>query len=112
MVYQLRLDLDGSGPKVGDVFAVLLVARDRERAGKIEEIALEVVESNFESYLYYESLDNVLTDESDVERDDEPAEPAETAQPSPQVRLKKVVKPFVPPEAPISENEEGNAESV
>ena len=43
----LRLDLDGSGPKVGDIFAVLLVARDRERAGKIEEIALGVIEFEF-----------------------------------------------------------------
>jgi hypothetical protein len=106
----LRLDLDGTGPQVGDIFAVLLVARDRERAGKIEEIALGVIESNFESFLYYEALDGVLTDAADVERDDQPASPAETKTPAPQVTLKKVVKRFVPPEAPNREDEEGGAE--
>src|SRR5262249_48309636 len=44
----LRLDFDGAGPKVGDIFAALLVARDRERAGKIEEIAVGVIDSNYE----------------------------------------------------------------
>ncbi|MGY3370681.1 hypothetical protein ACVWZL_007806 [Bradyrhizobium sp. GM2.4] len=107
----LRLDLDGSGPKVGDLFAVLLVARDRERAGKIEEIALGVIESNFESYLYYETLDGVLADAADVKRDDpRTPSPAETEAPTPQVTLKKVVKRFVPPEAPKPADKEGGAE--
>ncbi|MGY4232924.1 hypothetical protein ACVIIW_001871 [Bradyrhizobium sp. USDA 4449] len=104
----LRLDLDGTGPKVGDIFAVLLVARDRERAGKIEEIALGVIESNFESYLYYEALDGVLADAADAERDDQRTSPtAETE--APRVTLKKVVKRFVPPETP-KEEDEGGAE--
>ena len=107
----LRLDLDGSGPKLGDIFAVLLVARDRERAGKIEEIALGVIETNFESYLYYEPLDGVLADEADVERDDPPAPPAEATPPAPQVTLRKVVRPFVPPEAPTTDGNEGDAKS-
>jgi hypothetical protein len=77
----------------------LLVARDRERAGKIEEIALGVIESNFESFLYYEALDGFLADEADVERDDQPSSPGDTETPAPQVTLKKVVKRFVPPEA-------------
>jgi hypothetical protein len=46
----LRLDFDGLGPKPGDIFAVLLIARDRQRAGKIEELAVGVIESNYESY--------------------------------------------------------------
>jgi hypothetical protein len=104
----LRLDLDGTGPKVGDIFAVLVVARDREQAGKIEEIALGVIESNYESYLYYEALDGVLADAADIERDDESTPPPET--PAPRVTLKKVVKRFVPPEAPNPEDEEGGAE--
>jgi hypothetical protein len=108
----LRLDLDGTGPKVGDIFAVLLVARDRERAGKIEEIALGVIESNYESYLYYEALDGVLADAADVERDDPRSSPAETEATTPQVTLKKVVKRFVPPEATNSEDEEGGAEGL
>lgn len=102
----LRLDLDGTGPKVGDIFAVLLVARDRERAGKIEEIALGVIESNFESYLYYEALEGVLAGAAEVAPEDKPSSPVETI-PVPQVTLRKVVKKFVPPEAPNAENEDG-----
>jgi hypothetical protein len=106
----LRLDLDGTGPKIGDIFAVLLVARDRERAGKIEEIALGVIGSNYESFLYYEALDGFLADAVDLEADDQPTPPAVIVTLAPQVTLKKVVKRFVPPEAPKSEDEEGGAE--
>ena len=38
-----RLDFDGAGPKIGDVFILLLVARDRNAAGQIEEIAIGVI---------------------------------------------------------------------
>jgi hypothetical protein len=103
----LRLDLDGKGPKASDIFAVLLVARDRERAGKIEEIALGVIGSNYENFLYYEALDGLLADAADVEADIEAMPPAEIMTPAPQVTLKKGVTPFVPPEAPKPENEEG-----
>lgn len=107
----LRLDLDGTGPKVGDIFAVLLVSRDRERAGKIEEIALGVIESNYEGFLYYEPLDGFLADTVEVEPDDDrPAPPAEVVTAAPQVTLKKVMTPFVPPEAPKPDEEEGGAD--
>lgn len=100
----LRLDFDGKGPKIGDIFAVLLVARDRERAGKIEEIALGLIESNFASFLFYEPLDTFLSETMDAP---EPTEDSsEVEQPTvPQVTLKKTVKPFIPPEAPKSEQE-------
>lgn len=104
----LRLDFDGTGPKVGDIFAVLLVARDRERAGKIEEIALGVINSNYESFLYYEPLDGFLAGTGEVEPEDR-STPAETL--APQVTLKRVVTPFVPPEAPKPDDEEGATES-
>jgi len=86
------------------------VARDRERAGKIEEIALGVIGSNYESFLYYEALDGFLADAVDLEADDQPTPPAVIVTLAPQVTLKKVVKRFVPPEAPKSEDEEGGAE--
>jgi hypothetical protein len=107
----LRLDFDGTGPKVGDMFAVLLVARDRERAGKIEEIAVGVIESNYEGFLYYESLDVFLAGEGDVDADVPPPTPIDLPQiDQPQVTLKKVVKPFVPPEAPPANEEEEDAQ--
>lgn len=108
----LRLDLDGTGPKIGDIFAVLLVARDRERAGKIEEIALGVIESNYESFLYYEALDGFLADAVDLEADDQSKPPAEIVTPAPQVTLKKVVRLFVPPEAPEPGDEDGGAKGL
>lgn len=108
----LRLDLDGGGPKIGDIFAALLVARDRDRAGKIEEIAVGVIESSYEGFLYYEPLDDFLAGEGEVEPDKpsptSPSGPAEVGQP--QVTLKRVVKPFVPPEGPAAKNEEGDAQ--
>jgi hypothetical protein len=61
-----RLDLDGKGPKIGDVFALLLVSRHRERAGQIEEIAVGIIDSVYESYLFYESLDSFLSGHSDA----------------------------------------------
>jgi hypothetical protein len=108
----LRLDLDGTGPKVGDIFAVLLVARDRERAGKIEEIALGVIDSSYEGFLYYEALDGFLSDAIEAGPDDRPTPPTpDVAVPAAHVTLKKLVKRFVPPEAPEPEDEEGGTGS-
>ena len=61
-----RLDLDGKGPKIGDVFGLLLVSRHREKAGQIEEIAVGVVDSQYESYLFYEPLDKFLSGHGDA----------------------------------------------
>jgi hypothetical protein len=99
-----RLDLDGTGPKIGDIFAMLLVSRHREKAGKIEEIAVGVIDSKYESYLFYEPLDRFLSGHGDAPaRSPTPPIPPEA---SVVVSLKKVMKPFVPPEAPGREEEE------
>jgi hypothetical protein len=100
-----RLDLDGKEPKIGDIFALLLVSRHREKAGQIEEIAVGLVDSKYESYLFYESLDKFLSGHGDA-----PAvrpTPPSSPEPSVTVSLKKMVTPFVPPEAPRREEEEG-----
>ena len=55
-----RLDLDGTGPKQGDIFIVFLVSRDRERAGRLEEIAVGAISSEYDQYLYYESLEHYV----------------------------------------------------
>jgi hypothetical protein len=102
----LRLNFDGSGPKIGDIFVVLLVARDRERAGKIEEIALGVIETNFESFLFYEPLEVFLGESAD-QPGEPPATPFQPERlPAPQVTLRKTMKPFVPPEAPTKEDDD------
>jgi hypothetical protein len=100
-----RLAFDDSGPKVGDIFALLLVSRDRERAGKIEEIAIGVIDSKYESFLFYETLDKFLSGHADVPSvSPMPPTPLSAA---PSVALKKRVVPFVPPEAPKPKKEEG-----
>lgn len=92
-----RLDFDGSGPKIGDIFVLLLISRHRERAGQIEEIAIGLIDSKYESFLFYETLDKFLSGHAD-----EPVTPT-APQPSttraPKVKLKQAPKPFVPPEA-------------
>jgi hypothetical protein len=96
-----HLDFEGRGPKVGDLFAVLLVARDRERAGKIEEIAIGVIDSRYDSFLFYKPLDGFLNGEIEVDPTQPMEHPAVMA--STQVRLKTTVIPFVPPERPAAE---------
>ncbi len=100
-----RLDLDGTGSRIGDIFALLLVSRHREKAGQLEEIAVGVVDSKYESYLFYESLDKFLSGHEDAPVD-QPTPPSPPEAPA-TVSLKKGVKPFVPPEAPKREEEEG-----
>ncbi|MFS1823032.1 hypothetical protein, partial [Bacillus anthracis] len=107
----LRLDFDGKSPKMGDIFVTLLVARDREHAGKIEEIAIGVIGSSYEEFLYYETIDSFLTGDGDVEPEAPPPMPiAPPTVDQPKVTLKKGVKPFVPPEAPTTKKEEGDAQ--
>jgi hypothetical protein len=106
-----RLDLDGSGPKIGDVFAMLLISRHREKAGQIEEIAIGMVDSKYESYLFYESFGNFLSGHGDVTAAiSMPPAPSSSSAATTTVALKKVVKPFVPPEAP-GRGKEDEAES-
>jgi hypothetical protein len=92
-----RFDFDGSGPKVGDVFALFLCSRDREKAGQIEEMAIGVINSEYNSFLFYQPLNNFMAGYAD-----EVSETAtETEVKSPIVALKKTITPFVPPETPM-----------
>lgn len=102
-----RFDFDGTGPKVGDIFVVLLFSRDRARAGLLEEIAIGVINSGHDQYLFYESLEKYLSDQGDsaVEPAGDPSGPPVSAGATPAVRLKTTVRPFVPPEAPEAPDE-------
>lgn len=91
--FSQRLDLDGTGPKVGDLFALFLVARDRERAGKIEELAVGVIESAYNAFLFYQPLDQFLAHSADMTDMSQPSELV-----IPKVTLKREVRPFQPPE--------------
>jgi hypothetical protein len=99
-----RLDFDGRGPKIGDIFVLLLVARDREQAGKISEFAIGVIDAGYEQYLFYEPLDKYLEGYAD-EPVIAPAPSSGTSAKAPVISLKKMIKPFVPPEQPDGAND-------
>lgn len=95
-----RLAFDEASPKMGDIFVLLLVSRHHERAGQIEEIAIGIIDSKYESFLFYEPLDKFLSGYAD-----EPSAPLLPLTGA-RVQLKSGVKPFVPPEAPLIEKED------
>ena len=104
MHLELRLDLDGCGPQSGDMFALLLMARHREKAGAIDEIAVGVIDALYSTFLFYEPVERFLAGHKD--------EPIPVLLPGPispmqggGVKLKGNVVPFVPPERPGREAE-------
>ena len=103
-----RFDFDGKGPKIGDIFVLFLVARDRAQSGKLEEIAIGIIDSVYEQFLFYEPIDKFLADVVDAPETAPP--PSLPSVGSGAVRLKKSVKPFIPPETPPEvEEEDGTA---
>jgi hypothetical protein len=90
---------DESTPRIGDVFVLLLFARDRERAGLLEELAIGIVDSKYESFLFYEQLGKFMSGHGDVPMEPDPS----PVPPAPPVTLKKGVAPFVPPEFSVTE---------
>jgi hypothetical protein len=82
------------GPQNGDVFILLLVAKDRRSAGQIAELAIGVIDSAYTQYLYYETLNSYLQGYAD-EPDPQPNPPEA---PGLSIRLKSGAKPYVPPE--------------
>ena len=52
-----RLSLDKRDPRPGDVFALFLVARDPGRAGEIDEMAIGLINSKYESFVFYEAIE-------------------------------------------------------
>lgn len=101
---QPTLDLDTDGPKTGDIFALFLASRDRQKAGRLEEIAIGIINSTYDQFLFYQPLDKYLKGHADSPLP-VPFPPESGAS---QLRLKTHTRPFVPPEAPGQE--EGEAE--
>jgi len=96
-----RLDLDGTGPRESDIFVLFLVARDRNRVGLIEEVALGVIGAKYEGYIFYESLDTFLT-EFDVPPQP-PLPPDDGLEGGVTVKLRQRREPYVPPEEQMPE---------
>lgn len=95
--YHLQPGLfDVDRPKDGDIFVLLLVARDRERAGLIEEMAVGIIDAGYKGFVLYEPLGRFMSG-----HDEEPIHPAPPPiPPSAPVTLKKGVTPYIPPELP------------
>lgn len=90
-----RFDFDGSGPKTGDIFILLLVSRDHSIAGMIEELAIGVIDSNYEQYLFYESIQNYIAGYGDAPTSTHDGPPSSGVVTS-GISLKTSVKTFVP----------------
>lgn len=106
---QPSLLLDEKSPKPNDIFALFLTARDRERAGMIEEIAIGVIGSDYKDFIFYQSLDAFLS--GYVAGPSVPDGPDRPDDGGRVVKLRQTRKPFVPPERRTDKDvEEGRDE--
>jgi hypothetical protein len=87
-----RLDFDGIGPKPDDIFVLFLAARDPTRAGRVQEVAIGLIDSAYQGFVFYEPIEEFLTAYAS-ERAGEPAPEA-----VPLARLRSRPNPFVRPE--------------
>jgi hypothetical protein len=96
-----RFDFDGTGPKPGDIYALFLVARDPAHAGRVTEVAIGVIDAEYDDFIFYETVEEFLRDIGDSSgTGDEPPPPysrGDVIDPS-LVKLKPSAKPFVAPE--------------
>ena len=88
-----RLNLNGGDaePQPGDAFVLLLFARDPSRAGQIQEIAIGVIDANYDSYIVYEPVEMFLEGYTTLTPEQDP-------EPRPSVTLKATPKSFNAPE--------------
>lgn len=93
---QASLFDDEDSPKPTDIFVLLLTSRDRNRAGRIEEIAVGAIDSNYNDFIFYESLDDFLSGYETAPGD--PDSPDSPLDGDPIVKLRTTRKPFTPPE--------------
>lgn len=97
-----RLALDEKDPRPGDIFLLFLVARDPARAGEIEEVAVGIIDSKYESYVFYQPVNAFVTNYT------APVEVMKTEdskRPENLVKLKLAPSKYVPPEAPKKEEQ-------
>ena len=95
-----RLGLDPSDPKPGDIFVLFLVARDPARAGKIDEIAIGAIDSNYQTYLFYEPVEAFIANYVTAAA----PPPADPAAKTSLVKLKTGRKAYKPPGAPDADD--------
>lgn len=100
-----RLALDERDPQPGDIFILFLVARDPARAGQIDEIAIGIIDAEYKSFLFYESMETFMARYAPADKPTRADEPVEQ---KPLVRLKGQRTAFKPPESgDENENDQG-----
>lgn len=101
-----RLDLEGNGrtAKPGDIFVLLMFARDPSKGGSLEEIAIGVIDTEYQCFLSYEALETFLG--SYAPSPSTEPEPPQDGQPL--VKLKRTPKAFNPSEQSDSDAAAGN----
>lgn len=90
-----RLDFDGYGPKPTDIFVLFLAARDPSRVGRVDEVAIGLIDSAYKDFVFYEPIEEFLAAyiaEPSTDADTAPKEAASLA------RLRPQPANFVPPE--------------
>ena len=92
-----RLDLEGDGrtAKPGDIFVLFLFARDPSQGGRLEEVAIGVIDTAYQGFLAYETVETFMGAYAPPSTETEP-----TPESQPLVTLKKTPKAFKPPEQP------------
>lgn len=90
-----RLDLEGDGgtAKPGDIFVLFLFARDSSQGGRLQEVAIGVIDAGYQSFLAYETVETFMEAYAPPSSETEPAPESQ-----PLVTLKKTPKAFRPPE--------------
>lgn len=97
---------DPTSVRADDIFVLFLTARDRAKAGLIEEIAVGVIGANYKEYLFYESLEDFLSGYG--EEGDGRTGTDDAGDRGAEVKLRTVRKLFLPPEdSPDSDVEDG-----
>lgn len=95
-----RLDLEGGGgtAKPGDIFVLFVFARDPSRGGRLQEVAIGVIDAEYQGFLAYETVETFMEAYAPPSTETEP-----TPESQPLVTLKKTPKAFRPPEQPGSD---------
>lgn len=103
-----RLDLEGDGrtAKPGDIFVLFLFARDPSQGGRLQEVAIGIINTEYQGFLAYDTVETFMGAYAPPSTETESAPKSQ-----PLVTLKKTPKTFRPPEQPDSgEAADGPAE--
>lgn len=101
-----RLDLEGDGKaaKPGDIFVLFLFARDPSQGGRVQEVAIGVIDTEYKGFLAYKTVEMFMEAYAPSPTEVEPVPESQ-----PLVTLKRKPKAFRPPEQPDSDDTAGGS---